>query len=210
MDFLTLAWWWNLVGLPSLIGIAMAIALWRRRSGSKIDEIALAIRRLGLVHVILALRAGVALIQELLTLRVMGIPQSFPGTGIIWPFVTLIVALALGRGLWRRSRSARRWAIGWQTIQAAIVVPVCYFLWRYQAPLELADWPDHLVSKGYPFLIIGLLLDPRIARGFKSDSEPEPSSSRPMLARAALGLLIVAGSTLAVDLGDWLARLVEE
>lgn len=146
------------------------------------------------------------MVQELLTLREMGIPQSFPVTGIIWPFVTLVVDLAIGHKLWRRSPSARRWAIAWQTIQAALVVPICYFLWRYGVPIEAADWPDHLVSKGFPFIIIGLLLNRATARGF---ARGETVDHAPARAIVSLWLLIIAGSTLAVDLADWLFRLVQ-
>ncbi len=209
LDFLTLAWWWNLVGLPAVVAVVAGRALGKRRHEFHRGDIAVAIRRLAIVHVILGLRAAIALVQELLTLREMGIPQSFPVTGIIWPFLTIIVDLALARGLWRRSPSARRWAVGWQALQAAVVVPVCFFLWRYGVPIEPADWPDLLVSKGFPFLILGLLLDRAMARAFARGETAQEGQDRPVIFLVTLWLVIIAGSTLAVDLADWLFRLVQ-
>ena len=139
----------------------------------------------------------------------MGIPQSFPVTGIVWPFLTILIDLALARGLWRRSPSARRWAVGWQSVQAGVVAPVCYFLWRYSVPIEPADWPDLLVSKGLPFLIVGLLLTRAIARGFTRGETTLEGQDRPVISFVTLWLVIIAGSTVAVDLGDWLFRLVQ-
>lgn len=202
IDFPTLEWWWNLVGLPVLLGIASAVAFARGR------DVSVVIRRLGLVHLVLASRAGVALVQELLTLRVMGIPQSFPVTGILWPFVTLVVDLLLARGLWRRTPRARRGALVWQTLQAVLAVPVVWFFWRYSVPVEPADWADHLVSKGFPFVILGLLWNRRVAGGFTLEGEPDHAPARG-LALISICLVVVAGSTLAVDLVDWLVRLIQ-
>src|SRR5208283_4803670 len=72
-----------------------------------------AVHRIALIHLGLAIRAGVGLAQELLTLRGQGIPQSNFVTGIIVPVIVIPVNLAIGHGLWRLRPWGRRVAIPW-------------------------------------------------------------------------------------------------
>ena len=58
-----------------------------------------AIRLIALTHLVQAIRAGVGLARELLTLQSQGIPQSFPVTGIVVPVIAIMANLAIGHGL---------------------------------------------------------------------------------------------------------------
>src|SRR5260370_29139341 len=102
-DFLTLAAWWNLYGLPVLLlAIATVTILARRRRGpaalASLDGNS-TVRRVGLIHYAMALRALIQLVQELLALRIMGIPQSFPVFGLIPPAIALLLNPLFGLGL---------------------------------------------------------------------------------------------------------------
>ena len=57
------------------------------------------IRLIALTHLGQAIRAGVGLARELLTLQSQGIPQSFPVTGIVVPVIAIVANLAIGHGL---------------------------------------------------------------------------------------------------------------
>ncbi len=79
-DFLTIVAWWNLYGLPALlavVAVVVVVILARRHARSAkiaglVDDGTLAVRRIGLIHYGLALRAGIFLVQELLTMRIDG------------------------------------------------------------------------------------------------------------------------------------------
>ena len=93
-DFQSLAEWWNLYGLPAvLVAVALAAVIRQRLrpvagSVSELPDASqaqptrsrlAAVRMIALIHLGLAMRFGVGLAQELLTLREQGIPQSnFP------------------------------------------------------------------------------------------------------------------------------------
>ena len=66
------------------------------------------IRLIALTHLAQAIRVGVGLARELLTLQSQGIPQSFPVTGIVVPVIAIVANLAIGHGLFH----VRPWGAG--------------------------------------------------------------------------------------------------
>jgi len=233
-DFLTLVTWWNLYGLPVLLVVVAITVVIRRRAQSRatagLDGLQ-TVHLIGLIHYGLALRALVQLVQELLALRAMGIPESLP-TLIICVLAVLINPL-LGFALWRRRPRARRWAIAWYAFLSVIAIYVTLWRWRYHAEIDPARWPDDLAGSGLPLFLLVVMLLPRIKRVFaaKASSPPEPGGESsdgelaPNLAptRAAptparwtivsllsLLLLIIVISTLVVAVADWASRLFFE
>ncbi len=234
-DFLTLIAWWNLYGLPALLVIVALVVLFRTRkrpvAGSQQESLEdrrarvarwrfKAIRTIALIHLGLAVRSGIGLVQELLTLRVQGIPQSFPVTGIVIPAAAVMANLAIGHGLWRLRTWGRWTAIVWDALVAMITALVTLWQWKFRATVRPDQWPDYLVADLLPwFLLIvmllpgtGMLFGPR--RDVLSASKrvlPEGSQRRPSwLWLAAVLLLMIVCSTLLVDATDWLVRLLTE
>ena len=157
-DFVTLVAWWNLYGLPLLLAAVAVIAVARNRYRTPLTSAADGARALsycGYIHFALALRALIHLVQELLTLRVMGIPQSFPVVGLLSPAVSVLVDPLLGLGLLRRRRAARWCAIAWYLFWSSIAVYVIHWLWHNNVPIDPAAWPDHVVSYGLTRLSAG-------------------------------------------------------
>jgi hypothetical protein len=236
-DFLTLVSVWNVFGLPALLGLVVARSLIRGRTRipSQGDDdgpdarIAM-VRQIGLIHYAAGLRALIAFAQEVLTLRTMGIFQSNPITGLIFPFAAMTVNPLVGRGLRRLRPGARRWAIVWYVLWSFFGVWASYWMWRYGASVSAADWPDHVAGKALPLILLVVMYLPRIRRVFVKQSvgrqERYDDASRadlalvtgersrrrgsPLLACLVLLLLIVVCSTLVVDAADWIHRLVVE
>src|SRR5262249_5906328 len=159
-DFLSLVSAWNVFGLPALLGLVALGLLIRGRidrpkglkpgafDGSRLGlpySRFVAIRTIALLHLGLAIRAGIGLIQELLTLRFQGIPQSTPLTGILIPSIAIPANLAIGHGLWRLRLWGRRAAIGWDVLVAIVTAPVAAWQWKHGAVVRLDQWPDYLV-----------------------------------------------------------------
>ncbi len=182
-----------------------------------VDDGTLAVRRLGLIHYGLALRAGIFLVQELLTMRIMGIPESL--VTLISSAVGVVINPLLGLGLRRRPprKRTRRWAIAWYSFSSLIAGYTTYWLWHYHAAVDLARWPDNLISLGLPVFLWVVMLLPRIRGAFASAVESTKPSDRepslpgwPWLSLPALLLLIVLSSTVAVDAVDWAFRMAIE
>ncbi len=220
-DFLSLAAWWNLYGLPAvLVAVAIGVVIRQRldrsaastsggtdasQARSSSSRLA-AVRMIALIHLGLAIRAGVGLAQELLTLREQGIPQSFPVTGIIVPAIAVAVNLAIGHGLWRLRPWGRKLAIPWDALVAIITALVAAWQWKYRATARLDQWPDYVASDVLPWFLLVVMLLPGTRLLF---AEPRPAPGRRGLSPvsiAALLLLIVVASTLAVDVADWVVR----
>jgi len=233
-SFLTLVTLWNLYGLPLLLAVVAGAVVIRRRSTSRaaagLDGLR-TVRLIGLIHYALALRSLCQLTQELLTLRAMGIPESF--ANLITCALAVLVNPLLGLGLRHRPPRARRWAISWYAFLSLFAIGATLWLWRYHVEVDPARWPDHLVGYGLPLLLLGVMLLPRIKRVFAADaaSRPEvgsepgdrervpaltPTLSAPTRARwtivslLCLLLLMIVISTLVVDVADWASRLVIE
>jgi hypothetical protein len=223
--FLTVVTWWNLYGLPALlavVAVVVVVVLARRHARAAkiaglVDDGTLAVRRLGLIHYGLALRAGIFLVQELLTMRTMGIPESL--VTLVLSAVAVVINPLLGFGLRRRPprTRTRRWAIAWYTFSSLIASYTTYWLWQYHAAVDLARWPDNLVSLGLPVFLWVVMLLPRTRRAFAPATESTNPSDRepslpgwPWLSLPALLILIVLSSTVAVDAVDWAFRMATE
>jgi hypothetical protein len=229
-DFLTLIDWWNLYILPAVLALVVAALIIRRRirpASTKRLEAAPTIQRIGLIHLVLGLRAIVHLAQELRTLGTMGIFQSNPVSNLITALSVLINPL-LGVGLWRLNSKARRGAIFWYLLWSLIAAWVTYWIWYYRAPVTLADWPDHVVGKATPWFLLVVMLRPQTRRMFASrlnrasgaDSRadaqpnepvmPQPPKDWPVVGSIVIVLLVIACSTLFVDVADWVYRAATE
>jgi hypothetical protein len=225
-DFLTIVAWWNLYGLPVLLLlVVLVVVLTRRRARSAtvagmVADGTLAVRRIGLIHYGLALRAGIFLVQELLTMRIMGIPGSL--VILVPSAIGVVINPLLGLGMRRRPPRprTRQLAIAWYTLLASLAIYSTYWLWRYNATVDPARWPDNLVWLGLPVFLWVVMLLPRVRRAFAakvkrttnpSDQEPAPAPPAwPWVSLSALLFLIVLSSTVAVELLDWVHRIATE
>ena len=220
-DFQSLTEWWNLYGLPAvLVVVALAVVIYQRLhrvAGSVSESIdasqaqptmsrLAAVHMIALIHLGLAMRAGVGLAQELLTLREQGIPQSFPVTGIIVPAIAIPVNLAIGHGLWHLRPWGRKLAIPWDAVVAVTTALVAAWQWKYHAAARLDQWPDYLVPDVLPWFLLVVMLLPGTRLLF-AGARPSPARRRlSIISLAALLLLIVVISTLVVDVADWVVR----
>jgi hypothetical protein len=226
-DFVSLVAWWNLYGLPVLLVVVAIAVVVRRRSGpttTRWQDRSRSIRRIALIHCALALHALISLVQELLTIRTMGIPESH--ISLVGSTISTLVNPVLAFGLLRRSRTARWLAIGWYVILLLIAVVVVAWMFRYGVALDLATWPVQLVSKVMPVFLLLVMLLPLTKRVFaenarsenltqKSQHEgslplPEAPAGWPVLPLSTLFFLIVVCSNLVVDTADWVYRLTFE
>jgi hypothetical protein len=233
--FLTLVAWWNLYGLPALLTIvAISAALWHvrdhpppipagpaedREARRRLTRLA-TIRAISFIHVGIALRAAVGLIQEILTIRTQGIPQSFPITGLFLPAIAIPANLAIGHGLFRVRRWGRRAAIVWDALWAIVALAVVYWQWRYHAAVRLDQWPDYLVADVVPWILLALMLLPGTGRLFDAPRDAIGGANQPQappqavrftpLFVVAILLLLVVVSTLVIDATDWIVRSIEE
>jgi hypothetical protein len=227
-DFVTVVECWNLYGLPVLLALVAIAVLVRRRSRpepSGLSDSQRIVRRIGLIHCALATQALIVLVQALLTMRTMGIPESFvsPIAGLLETLVNPVLAI----GLLRRRSLTRRLAIVWYAIRSLLGILIIAWRWYYQVPFDLATWPELLVSRIMPLFLFVVMLLPRIKRVFVKGAKPGPLAAQtsetelalplaeapigwPVVSLATLLLLIVAGSNLVVDTADWGYRLAFE
>jgi hypothetical protein len=226
-DFLTLVAWWNLCGLPLVLTgfalIAVARSWWTGRLTPAVDG-ARAVTYIGCIHFALALRGLMQLVQELLTLRVMGIPQSFPVVGLFAPALAVLVDPLVGLGFWRHRPAARRWAIGWYVFWSSIALYVSYWMWQNSVRIDPATWPDQVVSKVLALYLLAIMFVPRVRRVFmakrvphgeREDAGQDPTNSSsgwawPVVSLPTLLCLIIVLSTVLVDAADWAVRLATE
>jgi hypothetical protein len=225
IDFLTIVAWWNLYGLPVLLLAVVVVVLGRRRARSAkvaapVTDGTLAVRRIGLIHYGLAVRAAIFLVQELLIMRTMGIPGSL--VILIPSAIGVVINPLLGLGLRRRPpRRRTRWlATAWYTFLSVIAIYTTYWFWQFNPSIDPARWPDDLVWLGLPVFLWVVMRLPRIGRAFAakpestgdlSDGEPAPAPRGwPWISLPVLLFLIVLSSTVAVEAVDWVHRLATE
>ena len=117
--------WWNLYGLPVLL-VVVAIAFWSCESVASSGELPRNALFLGpcagsaLSIVLWHLQALMSLAQEVLTLRIMGIPES-----LVSPVGAMIqLAGQPDPGDWAccGGSTARRFAIGWYAFLSVVAV----------------------------------------------------------------------------------------
>ena len=223
-DVVTLVAWWNLYALPVLLVVAAIAFLVRRRSGARLNssnDFARSIRRIGLIHCVLALHSLISLAQELLTIRIMGIPGSH--VGLVGSTISTLVNPALALGLLGWRQTARRFAIGWYVFLSVIAVVVVHWMYRYGVDVDPATWPVQLTSKVMPFFLLLVMLLPRTKSLFarsKQLNQPGDGEGSLPLALAPAGwpvvsvltvlFLVVVCSNLVVDTADWVYRLTFE
>jgi len=227
-DFLTLITGWNLYALPAvLLAAVLFITLKNRRVGTA-DAAAIGldgrrlVRVVALIQLVLGLHGAILLAQELLTMRVMGVTESF-ATFVI-EALSVIVYPLLAIGFWRRWRWTRYFAIGWYVFLSVIAVLVAHWYWRYHVAVEPRSWPNHVAGKVMPFFLLFVMFLPRVRRAFarpesgkaavdepeagQAKHEPRPRWS--IVSVIALLFSIVVVSNLAVDASDWIERSVAE
>ena len=97
-------------------------------------------------------------------MRIMGIPQSFisPVSALFSTLVNPILAI----GLLRRSRWIRRFAIAWYAFLSLVAALVVSWLCYYHVSVDLANWPDQMISKVMPVFLFVVMLLPPIRRVF--------------------------------------------
>jgi hypothetical protein len=232
--FLSVVSAWNLIGLPLLLVFTTALVIFRFRANlaaggqngeqnetqkrdEEITKFRLArlttLRRIALIHLGVAIRAGVGLAQELATLSSQGIPQSFPVTGIVAPAVAIAANVVIGHGLWHLRPWGRKASIGWDALVGVISGIAVAWQWRFQATARLEQWPDYLVSTVLSWFLLVVMLLPGTRLLFKSTRE-ELLRERPKapetlgkpfspLGLCALLFLFVVVSALAVDAAGW-------
>ena len=226
-DFFTVAAWWNLYGLPILLLIVLIVASLRNRSRAATtarQTAACTLRHVGLIHFVLAIHGLLALVQELLTLRVMGIPESL--ISLVGAFVSTIVNSILAVGFLRRRPRLRRVALVWYTWLSLLAAIVLVWLWYYRVYVDVVAWPEQLVSKLLPPFLLVLMMLPQIKRLFVrpvvDTAAPDTRSSEEggaiatprtprrlwLVSLSALFFLIVVCSNLGMSVAEWSHRLL--
>jgi hypothetical protein len=210
-DFPTIAAWWNLYGLPVLLLVVGAVIIRRFMRGTTDTEPRrITVRTIALIHLGQAIRAGIGLAQELMTLREQGIPQSFPVTGLVAPTVSVLMNLAVGHGLWHLRPWGRRVAIGWDALVAVLTALIAGWQWKYSASVRLDQWPDYLVSDGLPWFVLAVMLRPKTRAVFATPNPPDAGSRSSPLSAVAILLLVIVISTVLVDAAGWAATPLDE
>ena len=102
------------------------------------------VRILGLValiHLGLAARAAIALAQEVLTFREMGVAESF--ANFILGVLGVLVNPTLALGFWRRWRAAWWFGIAWYLFLSVVAINVIRWYVDYHVPIDPVWWPTH-------------------------------------------------------------------
>jgi hypothetical protein len=227
-DFVTLVAWWNLYVLPMLLIVVAIVVVLRSRSRpattSRLDG-SRTVCRIGLIHFGLGLQALISLVQELLIVRTMGIPESH--IRLVGVMIGAVVNALLGIGILCRRRVARRFAIAWYAILSLIAILAVAWLRYYRVAIDPASWPEQLISKVMPFFLLVVMLLPRTKRAFvkrapskpllgessntdEALAQPPAPAGWPVASLLTVLFLIVVISNLVVDAADWGYRLVCE
>src|SRR5262249_29965462 len=149
--------------------------------------------------------------QELLTMRVMGVSESF--ANFIVESLAVIVNPLLAIGLWLAKPTARFAAIAWYLFLSIIALIVVQWYWRYHVPVQPVTWPNHVCSRVMPLFLLVTMFVPRVKQVFvrqKPGARPSDEFGANELAArriprwsvvslVALLFLIVVASNLAID-----------
>ncbi len=227
-DFLTLITGWNLYALPAVLLAAVLFIMVKNRRLGTADPAAIGldgrrlVRVVTFIQLVLALHGAILLVQELLTMREMGVTESF--ANFIIESLSVIVYPILALGFWRRWRWARYFAIGWYLFLSVVAVIVVQWYWRYHVAVEPRSWPNQFASKVMPFFLLFVMFLPRVRRVFArpesgkaaaagleaGEAKPEQRLRWSRVSLIALLFSIVVVSNLAVDAADWIERSVAE
>jgi hypothetical protein len=223
-DFLTLVAWWNLYALPAVLLATAAFVVVRkgRLDRQNVGDVFLDSHRLvriaALIHLGIGLHAALRLVEELLTMRVMGVSESF--VNLIAQTVSVVINPLVARGLWRARPAGRRLAIGWYLLLSGIAVYVVVWWWRFHVAVEPGSWPEHFTGKLMPLFLLVVLFLPRVKSVFTrsktepaadfeltaSGARPAPSGRWSIISLIALLFLIGVISNLGVDIAEWIER----
>jgi hypothetical protein len=227
-DFLTFVTGWNLIALPALLLFTSAFILIKNRTLRTADPPSATfdgrrvVRIVALIHLGLGLHGVIRLVQELLTMRVMGVTESF--ANFIVESLAVIVNPLLALGFWLARPMARFSAMAWYLFLSVIAVLVVLWYRRYHVPVQPVTWPNHLCSKVMPLFLLVTMSVPRVKRvfvrqkpGSRSPDEFDTSDLAAgrnlrwsVVSLVALLFLIVVASNLVVDSADWIERSVAE
>jgi hypothetical protein len=227
-DFITFVTAWCLYALPALL-LAVALYIFVKRGrirNTDHQDIAQDGRRiviiLALIHLTLVVHGALLFAQELLTMRVMGVTQSF--FHFVSEALAIVVNSLVALGFYF-ARPMSRWiAIAWYLLLSAIGLRVALWLWHFHVPFKAWTWPDYLAGKAMPVFLLVVMFLPRVkrvfarpmprvtSRGDAEAAEPRAATSKnwSLTAIVAALFLIVVVSNLAVGTADWIERWVTE
>ena len=133
---------------------------------------------------VISVHAAVRLAQELLTMREMGIPESF--VNLIEESISAIVNLLLALGLWLAHRWARWLAIAWYLLLSVIAVIVSAWLLALPGGRRSQRWwPEYLAGKLMPLFLLVVMFLPRVRTSFCAVETRERAGSRASCQRTA-------------------------
>jgi hypothetical protein len=216
-DFLTVVTWWNLYALPVLLLAASAFIAVRNRVVGRHESVEAVrdgrrlVAMVALIHLAVGGHAVLRLVQELLTMREMGISESF--VNLIEESISTVENFLLALGLGFARPVARWWAIPWYLLLSVIGAIVAHWLWRYSVPFDPATWPAQVASKLMPPFLLVVMFLPRVKAVFKHRKtqvqpkiEAAPSRRWSITSLFALLFFIVVVSNFTVDVADWIDR----
>ena len=122
------------------------------------------------IHLAIGVHAAVRLVQELLTMREMGISESF--VNLIEEAISTVVNPLIALGFWFALRETRWLAIAWYVLLSVIAGIVTSWLWRYHVPINPSEWPVQLAGKVMPFFLLVMMFLPRV-KGVFARSKPK-------------------------------------
>jgi hypothetical protein len=232
-DFLTLVSWWNYGALPIALVAATALVLLGpklRGLSVKTDPHRDGRRILRLVALIClgqAARWAIALAQEILTFRLMGVTESF--ANFVQGVLNVLVNPPLALGLWRRWRAAWWFGIAWYLLLSVIASMRIRWQLTYQVAVDPIWWPSFAAGEVLPLFLLIAMFVPRTRVAFARKPKPGviPDSITDVapaeaLAPAAdhsvprwsvfsvlaLWFLIIVVSNVIVESADWIDRLI--
>jgi hypothetical protein len=227
-DFLTVVTAWSLYALPALLVAVGLMIFFKKGLLRTTDPQKLArdgrriVRILVLIHLCLGAHGAILFVQELLTMRVMGVTQSFPN--FVLEALAVVVNPLVALGLFFARPWARRAAIAWYLLLSTIGFFVAWWLWHHHVPFKAWSWPDHLAGKVMPVFLLVVMFLPRVKRVFArptaatapaDEQEAKKSNtarteSWSVTALFAVLFLIVVVSNFAVSSAEWLDRSLAE
>ena len=179
------------------------------------------VRIVTFIHLGIALHAAMRLIQELLTMRVMGVPESF--VNLIEELVLVVVNPLLAPGLWLARPSARWLAIGWYAFLSVLGVIVS--VWVGPSCGDRFNLVARFLRRQGDAVLSALLHVPATSERVFARAKKGPAAGVELTASApattpgrrwsifsaiTLLLLMVVVSSLAVGTADWIERSVAE
>ena len=170
-DFLTLITGWNFYALPALLlATVLFVTIKNRRLGTA-DAAAIGldgrrlVRVVALIQFVLGLHGAILLVQELLTMREMGVTESFANfviealSVIVYPLLARRVLAPLAADEVFRDRLV---PVPLGHRRARRCSGICAIMW----PSNSACGPTRSASKVMPFFLLFVMFLPRVRRVF--------------------------------------------